>query len=176
MCNFNEVTEMQMAKTVSLIFGVALLVAACAPATPAPTATATALPTATAAPPTVTPIPPTATLMPTPIPTADFAPEALQGVWTRADPERGQLYLTFTATGGYLASHGEPSGVVHAGAYILEGRVLTFVDGWRDCELGSYLVKITPNKFISLEILDDATCRSDRGDALARRRWNWYVP
>lgn len=159
---------------------VIFVVSACTPAVLTPTATPSpvsltathALPTATAVPPTATLIPPTATL----IPTADFPPEALVGTWTRADPERGQLYLTFTKTGGYLAAHGEPGGVVHAGSYTLEGRVLTFVDGWRDCKTGSFVLKITPAKSMFLDELEDATCRDDRVDAIAKRRWNWYIP
>lgn len=143
-----------------------LVVSACTPAVITPTAAPSPVP------PTATHLPPTATL----IPTADFPPEALIGTWTRADPERGQLYLTFTETGGYLAAHGEPGGVVHAGSYTLEGRVLTFVDGWRDCETGSFVLKVTPVKSMFLNELEDATCKDDRVEALAQRRWNWYIP
>lgn len=170
-----------MKQTLVMISALGVALAACAPAqivASSPVSpTATHLPpTATAPPPTTPPIPMTATRVPTLIPTADFPPEALIGVWTRSDPERGQLYLTFTETGGYLASHGEPGGVVHAGSYTLEGRVLTFVDGWRDCETGSFVLKVTSAKSLFLDELQDATCRADRVNALARRRWNWYIP
>jgi hypothetical protein len=169
---------MVMKQTVAVALALIVVIVACSPAAPAPVpATATRLPpTPTVAPPTATPIPPTATLVPTPIPTADFAPESLIGTWTRADPERGQLYLTFTETGGYLAAHGEPGGVVHGGTFTLEGRVLTFVDGWRDCETGSYVVRLDPEKALILHVLADRSCRDDRMSAFHLRRWTWVQP
>lgn len=109
-------------------------------------------------------------------PTADFAPGALIGIWTRADPERGQLYLTFNASGNYFAAHGEPSGGVHSGKYTLVGRVLEFIDGWRDCDTGSYVLSLSPGKFLIVRVLDDPSCGGDRVDAFNSRRWNWVQP
>jgi hypothetical protein len=155
-----------------------MVLSACVPAAPAPVPlTATRVPpTVTAALPAATPIPPTATLVPTPIPIADFAPESLIGTWTRADPERGQLYLTFNDAGNYFASHGEPGGVVHSGKYTLEGRVLTFVDGWRDCDTGSYTVSLTPGTSLLMRTLADPSCGGDRVNAFNSRRWEWVQP
>jgi hypothetical protein len=161
-----------------------MVLSACVPAAPAPAVTPSPIPltatrvppTVTAAPPTATPIPPTATLVPTSIPTADFAPESLIGTWTRADPERGQLYLTFNDAGNYFASHGEPGGVVHSGKYTLEGRVLTFVDGWRECDTGSYTLSLSPGKSLLMRVLDDPTCGGDRVNAFNSRRWTWVQP
>jgi hypothetical protein len=171
----------------------AVLAAACQPAaaplaTTAPSATAPPSATSTALPPTATPthtdIPATATLVatatqsPTPrptIPTPDFAPGDVLGTWMRSDPDRGDLYITFRQDGTYQAAHGTPEGVVHGGKYTLDGRLLTYVDGW-DCSPkprdtpGPYVLRIQDGgRFLYMSRYGD-TC-PDRPQALANFRW-----
>lgn len=148
--------------------------------TPAPpTATATPLPpTATA-----TPVPPTPTASPTalpPIPAADFTLSDIVGAWTRSDRDRGDLFLSFLERGGYLAAHGTPGGVVHAGAYTLDGRLLTFMDGWNCSPLpddtpGRYVLRLmNEGKWLFLDLYQD-DC-PDRPNALRGFRWTRFVP
>jgi hypothetical protein len=152
------------------------------------TATATAvLPAATATPvpptATATPIPPTPTASPTalpPIPMADFAFADILGTWTRSDRDRGDLFLSFFEKGGYLASHGTPDGVVHGGRYTLEGRLLTFKDGWNCSPLpndtpGRYVLRLAnAGRWLFLDLYED-TC-PDRPNALRSFRWTRFVP
>jgi hypothetical protein len=115
-----------------------------------------------------------------PIPTADFTLAEIVGVWSRSDPERGNLYLTFSEPGTYRASHGTPDGVVHAGAYTLEGRLLTFVDGW-DCyplpanTPGQYVLQVAGGgRWLFLDLYEDEC--PDRPSALRSVRWTRFVP
>ncbi len=142
---------------------------------PRPTASHTLPPTAT---PTATVAP---TRTPTPLPpiaTANFAADAINGTWMRTDEGRGNLFLTFTADGSYEAAHGTLDGVIHNGAYTLDGRRLTIVDGW-NCEPAAS----TPGQFVLRLIgggnwlyfdlyLDDCP---DRPAALSGFRWDRYV-
>ena len=104
-----------------------IALAGCAQAAIETSASATPADTATPAPPTATFTP---AVSPTPIPTANFTLADIIGTWFRSDPDRGNLYMIFQEGGGYLASHGTPDGVVHAGKYTLDGRV--FTASWRN--------------------------------------------
>ena len=151
-----------------------------------PSATSTAIRptlTATAIPPTLSPTAtPSATSTPTPrppIPTADFAPGALLGVWHRYDSDRGDLYLTFRDDGTYSAAHGSTFGLVHGGQYTLEGRLFTFVNGW-NCSpmtgqvVGQYLIRIiNQGKFLYFDRYGDRC--PDRPDSLAGLRWERVI-
>ena len=108
----------------------------------------------------------------TPIPTANFAPEDLLGIWTRSDPERGTLFLVFNENGIYVASHGSPETIIHSGDYLLEGRVFTFINGW-DCEdtPGVYILRIIGGgKYLLLEPIEDSC--PDRPGGLKGLRWD----
>ncbi|MBI5961857.1 MAG: hypothetical protein HY863_00145 [Chloroflexi bacterium] len=108
----------------------------------------------------------------TPIPTANFVPKDLLGIWTRSDPDRGTLFLIFNENGTYAASHGSPDTIIHSGDYSLEGRVFTFMNGW-DCAdtPGIYIARIIAGgKYLLLEPLDD-NC-ADRPIALKGLRWD----
>jgi hypothetical protein len=138
--------------------------------TPATTAAPTSLP------PTLTP---EATPLP-PIPTADFAPAEIVGAWTRADPERGNLFLIFSETRTYRAAHGEPDSTVHAGRYTLDGRLFTFQDGWNCAPLpddtpGKYVVRLIRDRgWLYLGLYQD-DC-PDRPSAVRSVRWTRFVP
>lgn len=151
-------------------------VATATPVTPTATATLVA-PTATA-----TQAPPTPTASPTalpPIPAADFALADILGTWTRSDRDRGELFLSFFEGGGYVASHGTPAGVVHAGAYTLEDRLLMFQDGWNCSPLpndtpGRYVLRLAnAGKWLFLDLYEDAC--PDRPNALRSYRWTRFV-
>ena len=196
-----------MKATLGVLSLVILGVAGCQSTATSPTATLTlaslasvtataALPTATAAPvppaATATPIPPTATATPIPstptasptalppIPAADFAFADILGTYTRSDRDRGDLFLSFFEKGGYVASHGTPAGVVHAGAYALEGRLLTFKDGWNCSPMpndtpGRYVLRLAnAGKLLFLDLYKDAC--PDRPNALRSYRWTRFVP
>lgn len=150
------------------------LIAGCSPAaaavTPAPTTPAD---TATAPPPTATPAPPTPS--PTPIPTADFTLADIIGIWFRSDPDRGNLYITFSEDGSYRASHGTPEDVVHSGRYTLEDRLFTFVNGWNCSPLGEtagvYILRMAGGgKYLLFEPLDDSC--PDRPPVFKSYRWD----
>ena len=151
-------------------------------------AEATAAPTATMVPLTSTPLPPspTATALPPaatatplgPIPTADFTLDDITGTWTRNDFDRGQLYITIGKSGKYGAAHGTPDGVVHGGAYTLEGRVFTFEGGWDDCPAGGYLLRLATSagkKYLYFDPFNDAGC-ADRVNSVQGKRWERYTP
>ena len=134
-----------------------IALAGCAQAAIETSASATPADTATPAPPTATFTP---AVSPTPIPTANFTLADIIGTWFRSDPDRGNLYMIFQEGGGYLASHGTPDGVVHAGKYTLDGRVFTFVDGWNCSPLGEtegkYILRLGGGgNFLLFETLDD---------------------
>jgi hypothetical protein len=151
--------------------------ASCAPAEPA---TKGPPPTVAA---TSTPLPapsPTQLLeSPTPIPTANFTLADIVGTWTRSDPDRGLLFLIFDENGNYLASHGEPKSVVHAGDFSLEGRLFTFLSGW-DCSPaehtpGKYILRMAGGgKYLLFEPLED-TC-PDRPSVFRSLRWDRLEP
>ena len=174
-----------------------LLLAACQPpaeppATLAPTpsappsATITLLPatsTATAVPATLTATArPSATLSPTArptIPTADFAPADVLGIWHRFDQDRGDLFIIFRDDGTYGAAHGSTDGIVHGGNYTLDGRLLTWVDGW-DCSpmprdtSGQYVLRILDGgKYLFMARYGDRC--PDRPQALANFRWTRVI-
>jgi hypothetical protein len=134
--------------------------------TPLPaTATATSVPSPTALP---------------PIPTADFAPEDIYGIWTRSDPERGNLFISILPEGGYLAAHGDVEGIVHFGKYNLDGSLFTFMNGWNCSPLpdetpGKYVLRLgAGGRFLYFDLYED-TC-PDRPPALKSFRWNRFVP
>lgn len=179
-------------RAMSLIVTTCLGLWACAPAPVAPTvapalmpATATLEPPATQPPATATARPPTAIVAPpTPTPTAiftpDFAPGEMWGIWTRSDPERGQLYLIFQEDGTYRASHGTPEDGVHGGAFTLDGRLFTFLDGW-NCSPkprntpGQYVVRLAADR--TALFLDPVQDRCpDRSAAVGYKRWVRYEP
>ena len=135
--------------------------AATMPAVESPTITSTTQPTPTR---------PTAT----PIPTANFAPEDIIGIWTRSDPDRGNLFITISSDGSYGASHGTPDDIVHSGVYTLDGRLFTFVDGW-NCSPeattpGQYIIRLTAGKYLFFEPYND-TC-PDRPSVFKSVRWD----
>ncbi len=108
----------------------------------------------------------------TPIPTADFLPGDVFGVWTRSDPERGDLFLVFNENGTYFASHGTPDTIVHSGDYSLEGRLFTFMNGW-DCTdtPGIYILRIiSDGRSLLLDTLEDKC--PDRPGTLKSYRWD----
>ena len=149
-----------------------IALAGCAQAAIETSASATPADTATPAPPTATFTP---AVSPTPIPTANFTLADIIGTWFRSDPDRGNLYMIFQEGGGYLASHGTPDGVVHAGKYTLDGRVFTFVDGWNCSPLGEtegkYILRLGGGgNFLLFETLDDKC--PDRPSALKSVRWD----
>lgn len=154
---------------------------ACQPvATEAPVMEATeAASTPTAVVSTPTPLPPTPVpLTPTPIPTANFTPADIIGMWTRSDPDRGTLFLIFSEGGAYVASHGTPEGVVHAGKYTLDGRIFTFVSGWNCSPLGEtegqYILRLAgEGKFLLFDTIEDKC--PDRPSALKSFRWDLVV-
>jgi len=133
---------------------------------------------ATAAPPsptiafTIQPAQTQLTTSATPIPTANFVPEDLLGIWTRSDLDRGTLFLVFNENGTYVAAHGRPDAIVHSGDYLFDGKVFTFFNGW-DCDdmSGVYAFRITGGgKYLLLEPLND-NC-PDRPAALKGYRWD----
>ena len=177
----------------AVTFVAGVLFAACQPA-PAAVPTATVAPSATQ---TASPVPPTATLTPVPpsatptvtvtptrtptplppVPTANFAPEDIVGTWARIDPDRGNLFFTFSADGFYDAAHGNLEGTVHHGTYTLEGRLLTIVDGWNcapeEATPGQYVLRlIGGGNWLYFDPYLD-TC-PDRPEALSGFRWDWY--
>lgn len=158
-----------------LLILLTLVLAACQPVTPTPTAFPSAPPH--------TPLPPTATPTFTPlpaIPTADFTLADLIGTWTRSDRDRGNLFLNFGEGGGYFASHGDLEGVVHSGHYTLEDRLFTFVDGWNCAPLpndtpGRYVVRMAnTGQWLFLDLYSDSC--PDRPTALRSVRWTRYTP
>jgi hypothetical protein len=111
----------------------------------------------------------------TPLPTPNFAPEDIAGTWTRADPERGQLYLIIDENGSYVAAHGSPEGFVRAGEYSIAGVVFTWVK-WDDCPPGDYVARLAGGgEFLVFEVLNDPEC-DDRRDALGSKRWDRVAP
>lgn len=138
--------------------------------------------TPTQRPPTATPTPiplPTNTPKPLPtVPTADFAPEAIHGIWFRSDPDAGNLYITLDENNVYNAAHGAPSSSVHSGKYSLDGRLLTFIDpGWTGCEGmdGEYILKLSgEGKWLLFEAYADRC--GDRVNSLRSGRWTLYTP
>jgi hypothetical protein len=132
---------------------------------------------------TVTPAPTTTSTLPIPtqpsatlpaIPTADFSPQDIIGMWTRSDPDRGDLYMIFTEGNTYTASHGTPNGVVHSGSFTLEGSLFTFLDGWNcspkpDDTPGKFVLRLSGGRFLYFDLYED-TC-PDRPEALSRVRW-----
>lgn len=156
---------------------IALIVAVtgCSPAATEIPVSATPSDTATPAPPTATFTP---SISPTPIATADFTLADFLGTWFRSDPDRGNLYMIFKEDGGYIASHGTPDGVVHSGKFKLDGRVLTFENGWNCSPLGNtvgmYILQMGGGgKFLYFATLDDKC--PDRPSALKSVRWNKIV-
>lgn len=156
-----------------LPFLFAIVLVGCASATP------TEAPTSLPATDTSTPAPPTATFTPaespTPIPTANFTLADITGLWFRADPDRGDLYITINADGSYKASHGTPDGIVHSGKYTLAGRLFTFVNGWNCSPLGEtagvYLLRLAGGgKYLTFEPLDDIC--PDRPPVFKSLRWD----
>jgi hypothetical protein len=170
-----------------------LIVSGCqAPAGPAatatqrpPTSTVTPVPataTLTPAPATATAtatMPPTRTASPLPpVPTANFAPADIAGTWTRTDAARGKLFITFNSGGNYNAAHGSPQDSVHAGAFTLDGRLLTVVDGWNCAPAeptpGQYVLRLAGGgQWLYFDLYVD-TC-PDRPAALTGFRWDRYV-
>lgn len=137
----------------------------------APSATSTALPL-----PTATPSPAPVT----PIPTADFAFTELIGIWTRTDPDSGDLFLIFSEDNTYIAAHGSPNGVISTGTFTLEGRLLTFASGWNctplaDTTPGMYLLRLAGGgNWLYLDLYAD-TC-PERPSAFRNIRWTRYIP
>lgn len=179
-----------MLKTLLVLSLVLLGTAGCQPApalptrphsptsTPPPSATGTLIPPTV----TATTVPATPTSSPTPllpIPTADFTLADIVGTWARSDPDRGDLFLTFFEQGAYRAAHGTPDGVVHAGTYTLDGRLLTFVDGWNCSPLpettpGRYVLRLgRGGQWLFLDLYED-DC-PDRPSALRSFRWTRFV-
>lgn len=151
-----------------------ILLAGCSPtATGAAPAIAAQADTATPPLPTVTVTLPAAS--PTPIPTANFTLADIVGMWTRSDPDRGDLFLIFRENGSYVASHGTPDSIVHAGQFLLEGRIFTFINGW-NCSPqgeteGQYILRLAGGgKYLLFEPLDD-TC-PDRPSVFKSYRWD----
>ncbi|HUG33397.1 MAG TPA: hypothetical protein VMJ90_01410 [Anaerolineales bacterium] len=164
-------------KTVTLqtaLVMILILLPGCYPAaTEVVPATAAPADTATPPPPTVTVTPPAGS--PTPIPTANFTLAEIVGMWTRSDPDRGDLFLIFREDGSYVASHGTPEGIVHTGQFSLEGRIFTFINGW-NCSPqgeteGQYILRLAGGgKYLLFEPLDD-TC-PDRPSVFKSYRWD----
>jgi len=133
--------------------------------TPTPTPT---LPASTA---TATPLPP--------IPTADFSLTDIAGIWTRSDPERGDLFIILHESGAYIAAHGSPAGVIHSGKFSLEGSLLTFRDGWNCQPLpndtpGHYVVRRGgAGRFLFFDLYKDPC--PDRLSALRSFRWTRFI-
>jgi hypothetical protein len=126
--------------------------------TTAPTATAASQPTATA------------------IPTVEVTLKNLTGLWERSDQERGQLYLFFSQQGTYKAAHGTPQDTVHAGAFEMNGAVLSFLDGWDECAQGSYelrIISVAGKDALTFVAVADPTC-ADRVAGI-RGRWSRFV-
>jgi hypothetical protein len=123
----------------------------------------------TSRPPIATPAP-TMTVVPT-------LPKALFGVvWERRDSERGQLWLRFFESGKYVAGHGPLDtldGVVHSGNYLFKDDVLTFKDGWKDCNGMRLKLRLTnSDRWL---YLDPVTVKCDDRGAFAGYRWNRYA-
>lgn len=142
--------------------------------TPSPIVSSTVTPASTATATSTQPIPtqPPATLPP--VPTADFTLQEVLGMWTRSDPDRGDLYMIFGEGGTYTASHGTPDGVVHSGTFTLEGSLFTYLDGWNcspkpDDTPGKYVLRLSGGRFLYFDLYED-TC-PDRPEALVRLRW-----
>jgi hypothetical protein len=160
---------------IGLVF-MLILIAGCSPAeatvTPAPIVPAD---TATSPPPTATATAAPPTASPTPIPTANFTLADIIGIWFRSDPDRGNLYLTFSEDGSYRASHGTPDDIVHSGRYTLEDRLFTFVNGWNCSPLGEtvgvYVLRLAGGgKYLTFEPLDDVC--PDRPSVFKSYRWD----
>ncbi len=153
-----------------------VLIVALSACQPAPDTAAPASPSPEPPSPTSTPAPTQEQV--TPIPTANFLLEDILGIWTRSDPERGDLFIIINSDGSYNASHGSPDSIVHAGAYTLEGRIFTFVDGW-DCSPeettpGQYILRLSGGKYLLFEPYND-TC-PDRPSAFKSYRWDRVEP
>ena len=132
---------------------------------------------------TVTPDPTTTHTLPIPtqpsatypaIPTADFLPQDIIGMWTHSDPDRGDLYMIFTDRSTYTASHGTPNGVVHSGTFTLDGSLFTFLDGWNcypepDDTPGRYVLRLGGGRFLFFDPYED-TC-VERPEVFRGYRW-----
>jgi|CXWL01.1.fsa_nt_gi hypothetical protein len=142
-----------------------VFLSACQPVSPA----TLEAPTTT---PTIQPAPTEPAISATPIATADFEPEALLGIWTRSDSDRGDLFLVFNENGTYFASHGSPDTIIHSGDYSLEGRLFTFMNGW-DCAdtPGIYILRIiSDGRSLLLDPQNDKC--PDRPVTLKSYRWD----
>ena len=156
----------------AVLFLLIVGLSACQPSTVVPALVVPAVTETQSPAPTITPTQPS----PTPIPTANFAPEDIIGVWARSDPDRGDLFITISSDGSYSASHGTPDDIVHSGAYTLDGRLFTFVDGW-NCSPeattpGQYVIRLTAGKYLLFEPYKD-TC-PDRPSVFKSLRWDKF--
>ncbi len=151
--------------SITVFFLMVIGLSACQPSAVVVPATETHPP-----PPTVIPAQPS----PTPFPTANFSPEDIIGIWTRSDPDRGELFIIINSDGSYITSHGTPDGIIHAGFYTLDGRLFTFVDGWNCSPAattpGQYIIRLTGGKYLLFEPVND-TC-PDRPGILKSYRWD----
>ena len=149
---------------------------------PTPTRQVTVTPTGS---PTLPPATATTTNTPAPtplppIPTADFVPDEIYGIWTRSDPDRGNLFISLSPEGAYIAAHGNLEGLVHAGKFNLDGTLLTFVDGWNCSPLpdetpGKYVLRLgAGGRFLFFDLYEDMC--PDRPSALENFRWSRFVP
>lgn len=96
-------------------------------------------------------------------------------MWDYDDQDRGHLYITISDNGAYLAAHGTPDGIVHAGSFMLDGRLFTFIDGWNCSPLpadtpGAYLLTLAGGgKWLYFDVYRDEC--PDRPAALRSKRW-----
>jgi hypothetical protein len=144
--------------------------------TPAPTIS----PSSTSSPNPTNTLLPTPTVSRTPIATADFTSAELYGIWSRSDPDRGNLYIAILEDGVFKASHGTPEGIVHSGKYTLDGCLFTFISGWNcaplpDTTQGFYVLRLGGGgQWLYLDLAEDKC--PDRSAALAKYRWTRFIP
>lgn len=96
--------------------------------------------------------------------------------WERMDPERGQLWLRFFESGKYVAGHGPLEtldGVVHSGNFQFKDGVLTFKDGWTDCNGMSFSLRLLSGN--RAMYFDPVSVKCDDRSAFASKRWNRFV-
>lgn len=131
------------------------------PATPSTTAPATATPAAGS-----------------PLPVSSDA--QIDDAWWAWDAAAGQvLQLTFDPGTWQLAQGSPPGSPLHAGTYTLAEGVLTWQEGWFDCDvgaMGSYEVLLSPDagQLSFMLVGDECAARMDAFSAM--RTWQRGAP
>jgi hypothetical protein len=122
------------------------------------------------------------TLPGTPLPTPDFVPEDIYGIWTIWDQEAGgPNFITLNENGSFVVSHGPFPGVLlYAGTYTHEGNALTFLSWWfcePDQRIGMYLLKVRNEKQWLFFVPRNDPCSERANDFRSRIvGWERFTP